>query len=445
MFDSVFFLCQPYRGKIRKYGLLLYHPETLWSVQLNRLGLEVVRRFDGNHTLQQIEAELCRNAEWQAQKVGDEIFKLAAFLYTNRIISPIPEVRRDIPLFLEEEENPLDLVTLQLVAQCNLRCRHCFIEAGPAQKGILGLADVERIIEKLKLKHPLEIVLTGGEPLLHPNFLAIGCLLKENNLPFSIFTNGVLMDERLAGEIGALRPVSVQVSLDGMTEAVNDGIRGRGTYEKAVRAIKSLVGNGARVVVSTVFCQANWEQYRAFPDFVKELGAASFNPMNVMLSGRAGKQRDEMGLATEQIVEMQRFFQLYQTNQSGLAFGEISLKGHHERLTRDNLELCNAGKNSLFVAYDGTVYPCQTFPESFQTGNLLSNSLDSIWSHRTFRQVRKWNLSDIPGCTGCTVKEFCAGGCLGYNLTSNGGTLGLPEVQSCDWKKTLYQSMGKGG
>ncbi len=440
MQDARLSLAPGIRGKIRKYGLFLYNPKTLWKMRMNRLGLEVIRRCDGTKSIVDLQNEVQNLEDFKEQRVTEDVFQLIAYLYTQGILIPAEDERGNRELYLNLEEFPLDLATIQLTTDCNLRCHHCYIEAGSVEKRLMKKEMFELIIDQLQVMHPIELVLTGGEPLLHPRLLEFCHLLKEKNLPFSLFTNGILITSELAEELGYLNPVSVQVSLDGITSETNDRVRGRGSFDKICSAIRALRQHGVRTVVSTVMSRVNYSEYREFPKFVEELGASSYNPIDVMLSGRADSNREDLGLTTEQVLEMQRYYSEYKSNNQNFSFGEISLKEDIDRqLEGLPLELCTAGTTNCFITAMGDVYPCQIFPNQFAIGNVSDQSLKDMWTEsEIFQQIRRWRLSDIPECANCEVREVCKGGCIGYNLTINHGSFGIPERQSCEWKKIFY-------
>lgn len=129
---------------------------------------------------------------------------------------------------------------------CNLACRHCFNTSGPRDPWLKSLepATIRRYIAEAEALGVREFYFTGGEPFLHPEILP----LLEDALtvaPTTVLTNGTLIDDsgadRLA-QIAAGSPYSleVRVSIDGATKEQNDAIRGRGSFAKALRAVRLL-------------------------------------------------------------------------------------------------------------------------------------------------------------------------------------------------------------
>lgn len=139
---------------------------------------------------------------------------------------------------------------------CNLTCRHCFNASGPRAPWLAPLEGdrVRRGIAEAVALGARELYFTGGEPFLHPEILA---LLAEALAvaPATVLTNGTLVDDALADRLAALAAASpysleVRVSVDGDTPESNDAIRGRGTFDRALGAVRRLDARGLPPIVT---------------------------------------------------------------------------------------------------------------------------------------------------------------------------------------------------
>ncbi|GAC1342852.1 MAG: hypothetical protein NVSMB23_15970 [Myxococcales bacterium] len=178
----------------------------------------------------------------------------------------------------------LDTLWVQVTGTlCNIACRHCFISCGPQadQVPMMSAAEVEGVLEQGRAAGMREVYFTGGEPFLHPELRRIvrGALAVA---PLTLVTNGILIDEATAGWLAAEADASaysldVRVSLDGMTAAENDPVRGRGTFDQIVGALGRIARAGLSPVVTVVEhaqgMSAAGERVR-FLAFVRGLGIA---------------------------------------------------------------------------------------------------------------------------------------------------------------------------
>src|SRR5947209_16393771 len=133
---------------------------------------------------------------------------------------------------------------------CNLECRHCFISCGPHNHafGFLDLETVRRVLDESVGLGVKEYYFTGGEPFLHRDMTDILELTLHYG-PATVLTNGtVFKDEwldRLArAEAASPYSLTFRLSRDGPSAAVNDPVRGPGTFDRAWRGVRQLLGHG---------------------------------------------------------------------------------------------------------------------------------------------------------------------------------------------------------
>ena len=141
---------------------------------------------------------------------------------------------------------------------CNLKCKHCYIEN-------VGLKDNNDFLDFEKIKNSLisikkenlnSIYLTGGEPLMHPDFNKIlRMCLKVSNV--TVLSNGVMINDKKARFLRKIDDESkfetiYRISLDSINELENDSIRGRGSFRKALCAIFALLKYEFNPIISIV-------------------------------------------------------------------------------------------------------------------------------------------------------------------------------------------------
>lgn len=153
----------------------------------------------------------------------------------------------------------LDALWFQVAGTvCNLRCRHCFISCAPDNHSFWFLSrdDVRASLATSVELGVKEYYFTGGEPFMNRDMLGI----LEDTLeigPATVLTNGTLLPPRTVAELariaaGSPYTLEFRVSLDGVTAASNDAIRGEGTFDRAVEAIGRLVGAGFLPIITTM-------------------------------------------------------------------------------------------------------------------------------------------------------------------------------------------------
>lgn len=176
----------------------------------------------------------------------------------------------------------LDALWLQVAGtRCNIACRHCFISCGPRadQLPMMTVEEVRRALDEGTAAGVRQVYFTGGEPFLHPRLRELVDLALAV-APLTLVTNGLLLDEGTVAFLAerfrtARYSLDLRVSLDGMTAAQNDPVRGRGTFERVVAALRRLGAAGLSPVVTVVEHEAGLEGAEArarFLAFVRQLG-----------------------------------------------------------------------------------------------------------------------------------------------------------------------------
>jgi len=130
---------------------------------------------------------------------------------------------------------------------CNLKCKHCYIERNiyKQESDFIPIDKIKTALLDTKDEKLNSIYLTGGEPLMHPDFNAIlRMCLKFSNV--TVLSNGVLINDKKARFLKKIDDENnyetiYRISLDHFDELKNDEIRGRGSFRKALSAILNLV------------------------------------------------------------------------------------------------------------------------------------------------------------------------------------------------------------
>jgi mycofactocin biosynthetic radical S-adenosylmethionine protein MftC len=310
-------------------------------------------------------------------------------------------------------------VTWEITRKCNLHCRHCLSADLMEQcEGELDLASCRRFIDELDRMDVFQINFGGGEPFLRSDFLDILDYAHARGITTCVSTNGTLVDETLAGRLAGMDYLYIQVSLDGATAATNDPIRGKGTFDRSISGLETLVRRGFpthRLSTNTVVTAVNFREIIQIHELGRRYGVKTrlsrFRP-----SGNARRMWQEYHLDKEQLAELSAFLGAHKDVLTGDSFFSITAEDRRGL----GLNMCGAAKMTCSVTPDGNVYPCAFLQEPrFRSGNITQESLEFIWhnavSFRTLRELR------IESCERCARFNICHGGCpaVAYFLTQS--------------------------
>ena len=167
--------------------------------------------------------------------------------------------------------------TLELTRRCNLRCAHCYLGDQAGQRRLkdreLGAEAVKASLAEWTEAGCLYLLITGGEPLLRPDFPDVYRHARELGLVVTTFTNGTLVDDDAVELFRAFPPRRVEISLYGATAAVHDAATGvPGSHARAWEGLRRLHGAGIRVGLKTLLMKTNLHEFETMEKQASDLG-----------------------------------------------------------------------------------------------------------------------------------------------------------------------------
>ena len=296
-------------------------------------------------------------------------------------------------------------ITWEITLKCMLSCSHCLSDSGAADAHELNTAESKKLIRQLSRLKVFQVNIGGGEPFIRDDFLELLTYAHENNVVTCVSTNGMLVDSTLAKKLAALKGLYLQLSLDGATEDVNDEIRGKGTYQKILKAADRLAENNVPFSMNAVLTRQNYSQLedlrRLAHGYGAELRVSRFRP-----SGRGKQSKALLGPTKDQLEAFAEWLAAHDKVRTGDSF--FCLTSENRR--RKGLDMCGAAKMTCCIAPNGNVYPCAFLQEPpFLVGNVRQTSFKELWdTSPVFLNLR--HLS-IEACQTCSRFENCRGGC----------------------------------
>ncbi|HET6443421.1 MAG TPA: radical SAM protein [candidate division Zixibacteria bacterium] len=325
---------------------------------------------------------------------------------TSRVFQNIEFAIDDAPLYL----------LLHITERCNLTCGHCYL--GPKSKTELTIAQIGRVIEEFQGLAGLTVLISGGEPLLHPDFWVINDLVDNSKLRFELLTNGTLIDGMSANR---LRFHEVQISIDGWRSS-HDALRGIGSFDRSMAAIESLLDVGHHVSIATMITRHNTndiEEFHKLETFCFSHGITNWSVNAPCEKGDwVDNKEAAVAEAAKTVAIVARF-----------GYGE----GQHD------LGLKHAcGGNLCTVMADGSVVGCVL--STVNPFGSLEDGLAKSWHKRT-----PFLLKDTE-CATCEHLTLCRGGCRISALETTGSLQGKDLVQ-CSAIMYYYETIKarKGG
>lgn len=312
---------------------------------------------------------------------------------------------RELRKQAEERRIPLS-GGIDLTRRCNLRCVHCYLgpqaemRATPAEPE-LETGRILSILDEITEAGCFFLLLTGGEPLLHPDFARIYRHACTRGLNVTVFTNGTLVDDAVIALFREFPPKVVEVSLYGATAGTYERITGvRGSHARCLDGIARLQAGGMRLVLKTSLMTLNRDEIPAMRELARGLGLKlrvdpSINPT---LDGNQApvalrvspEEAIRVALAEEgKLEEWQR---------------SLAEKEGEETRRSDALYQCSAGLRSFYIDAVGLLRPCQitrNIAYDLKQGDFLTGWREVIPRVRDLRAPPNYR------CTRCESMTLC--------------------------------------
>lgn len=328
---------------------------------------------------------------------------------------------------------------------CDQRCKHCYIYAlgSHAKFQEMAVEDMSTVIQNCqtfckKAGRLPYFYITGGDPILHPQFWTLAELLKERDLPFAILGNPFHLTDEICERLRAYGCRKYQLSLDGLRET-HDRIRRPNSYDETLAVIPMLRRAGIAVAIMATVSKWNVAEIPALVDVAVEHEAdifafARYCPS--MADRETTCSPQEYKVMMEQCWEK---FQKYEAEGCRTAF---NLKDHLWTLFQYEKGLfdpttypdddmvyggCNCGNCHLTILSDGAVYACRRMES--KVGNALTDDLYALFTSSAYEEYRQYDK--FEKCAKCELWRFCRG-CpavaAGYH-----GSMYAPDPQC--WKE----------
>lgn len=329
-------------------------------------------------------------------------------------------------------------VSWNLTRRCNLRCAHCYLDADQragAEAGELTAEECLRVVDELAELNPgMVLILTGGEPLLHPHLPSIVERAARSGMTPVLGSNGTLIRAERVKQLRDAGLAGWGVSIDSTTPAEHDRLRGvPGAWKRTLAGLEVLRELGIPFVIQPSIFSWNRHEIKSLSQLAQKLEATTVNFYFLVCTGRGQEMTDLSAEDYEQaLLELARL----QREFEGRIMVNAKCAPHQKRVVYQQdagsafvagyAGGCPAATNYFRIDPQGEVSPCPYIPS--RGASIRTASLAQIWSRDDqFCELR--DRSRLEGrCGGCEYREIC-GGCRARALAATGDP--LAEDPSC--------------
>jgi MoaA/NifB/PqqE/SkfB family radical SAM enzyme len=299
----------------------------------------------------------------------------------------------------------LPIVILMPHSACNCRCAMCDIWKANNHLRQLKEEDIEGLLVTFRKFHTREVVMSGGEAILNPNFFRFCELIKKEGIKVTLLSTGLTIGKHVPEILKWVDEIIV--SLDG-DENIHDHIRNiPGAFRKLKAGIESIhrQDKNYKITGRSVIHKLNFNCWSSIIDAAKELRLRQISFLPADLSSEAfnrkepwSRQRQDEIMLNEKELEEMKFIIDRICNTQRMDFDSGFIAESPEKLRKIltyysacqglnsfPYKKCNAPWVSTVVEADGTVRPCFFHAP---IGNIRTDSLDKILNSKTGRVFR---------------------------------------------------------
>jgi radical SAM protein with 4Fe4S-binding SPASM domain len=297
--------------------------------------------------------------------------------------------------------------------------------AGDARDDELNSQEALALVEQLADLGCRDVTLSGGEPLLRPDWAEIASSLKVHGIRVCMFSNGWALDREVAHRAKSAGIEQIFISIDGL-QATHDRLRGRiGSWKRAMEAINHL--RDANIITGATTSINRWN-IGELEQIHRQLVLSGVRRWQLLLGAKNGWKKRGFWLQPDDLLELIPQISRLQS-ESPLQFligdnmgyyGSVVGRLRSKTRTESNWSGCLAGCQILGIESNGNVKGCLTLPsqrhgcESWIEGNIRQRPLREIWSStEAFAYNRKPDAAaDLSGfCQTCEYAAICRAGC----------------------------------
>ena len=314
---------------------------------------------------------------------------------------------------------------LELTYRCNLDCAFCYNDL-ELHGTPMSFAEYERVLDELGALGCLHLTLSGGEPLAHPDFFAIGAKARELGFVVRIKSNGHALSGSMAARVkNEIDPFIVELSLHGATAATHDRqTRVAGSFERLLANLEELPKRSLRFKINTTLTRWNESEIEGMFAIADRFDVALTIDPEVT-------PRDNGDLAPLDLTatpEGLKHLTVVQSERAAGTRASVVREGDAVMPETPTDRHCGAGASGIAIDPYGNVYPCVQWRRPI--GNVHDTGLAAIWTgNDKLDEIRGITVQakDVVAAENESAPFALVGFCPGVSEMATGDPLSVPD------------------
>lgn len=426
--------------RMGKKFLNIYNAENGVSSFLDTIAIDIWKYLIQGLNLHQILDKFCTSyPDVDSELIKSDIYKIVSNLANSRIIIKEDnqtindtEITSDFKICAENKKlnnnylsakRNINKASLMLTNQCNFRCMHCYIPDSWRETKEMTTAQWKEVIQDLKELGCLNILVTGGEPLLRPDLMEILRYIDQEQFVIELNTNASLLTEEFVRKLKDLKYLkSVNISLYGLRDSTLQTVTQNHVSIKTIfDKIKLLQTYNVDFFLRFVPLKVNYNDLEFINEFVEKTGVKPEVDLGLILP------KLDLDLDSTN-------YNLEKTQMIGL------LENGLATVKQGKLTFCNSSLRCAIGA-SGNVSICELLMGQSH-GNVLQNSLKDIWTGESFGLFLE-TFEINSQCANCDLQRYCirCNGCA-YLETKDWAGISPSACKIAMWTAEFMNSVG---
>ena len=304
---------------------------------------------------------------------------------------------------------PLE-VSIEVTRRCPLDCLHCYnnlpMSDHAARAAELTFEEHCRLLDELVDAGCLWLLYTGGEIFARKDFLKIYTEAKKRGFLITLFTNGTMINERIADYLAEYRPFAMEITLYGATRETYEALTQiPGSYDRCMRGIRLLLERGLPLKLKTVPTTINQHETFEMKRLAEEEFGVEFK-FDSLINPRIDCSQSPLAvrISPEKVVELDFSEPKRKEDYRRMADEELSMPLSVEHTERQKYT-CGGGVAGCAVDPNGTMSICVI---SHQQGyNIRQGSFREGWEG-PLREIRNQPRTRPTICDRCQIQSLCS-------------------------------------
>lgn len=317
-----------------------------------------------------------------------------------------------------------------ITSACTERCIHCYI---PEHKNAhMKTSKIFSVIDEFSELGGLKICFSGGECMLHPDFVKILKYARQKDLSISLMSNLTCCDSEMISILKEINIASLQVSLYSMDSEIHDSITQiPGSFNQTIHSLLELHANKIPIQISCPTMKKNYAGYKDVLQFAAQHNIPAYT--DFILMARSDHSTDNL---TQRLsLSEAEYLMRDMLDHSYRYASRILSQTEFEKIAIPSADweeeqICGAGISSICLNSNGEYYPCAGF-QNYPVGNCNKQTLREVWENSPqLKYLRSLKRKNLEKCVKCENRNFCSI-CLVRNFNENKNML-QPNEHYCN-------------